>query len=374
MTKYISFSPHDAGFVNVVMNLEVALALSEVTKRTLILPPDYWFFSVSKGYGKEHFIDIKKYLNKEYIYSNFNCIDFYDVPEFSEYFSEIEKKETEYHPYSYTGNIHNHISDLKNIIFTDELGEPCILSDAQVVLYCGDIEDKSDFNKFLGRRTSTLNLDMNQKFLHFEWNLYGAYWYNVYPGNANKRNELKKKINSSLLYDQRFAEISDRVYNTIGPYNSIHVRRNDFLEDRSEHLSDVSTSSKFCSVIKYLLKDDNPIYIATDEKDLSFFDELKKYKSLYFFKDFYESYGDLEDSIIEQLVCVNSEIFHGTYKSTYSKRINILRGYQKKQAYDGRGINNLYHQICDYTNPLPWTKQNVYWHWCSSSHPQWTFE
>jgi hypothetical protein len=373
MEKYISFSPHDAGFINVLMNLEVALSLSEITGRTLIIPPNFWCFSVSEGYGKENFIDILKYFNKERIYSNFNCVDFYDVPDLKELFSKIEKKETETKPYSYTGNIHNHNIDLKNIIFLNEFQEPCVLSDSQVVMYCGDILDKSDFLNFSGRRKS-LNLDLNQKFLHFEWNLYGLYWYSVYPGNGIKRNNLKKKINSSLLYREKFADISNKVYNTIGPYDSIHVRRNDFLTDRIENISDVSTPSKFSAIVKYLLKDDRPVYIATDEKDLSFFDELKKYKKLYFFKDFYEPDDKLGDSIIEQLICVNSNVFYGTYKSTYSKRINILRGYQNKQSSEGIGINNLYKQICDYNNPLPWTNQKVYWYWSSPSHPQWMYE
>lgn len=373
MSKYISFSPHDAGFVNVLMNLEVALSLSEITGRTLIIPPNFWCFSISKEYGKEHFVNILKCFNREYIYSNFNCIDFYDVPEFFEMYSKIEKEQTKTQPYSYTGNIHNHISDLKNITFVNELQEPCVLSDAQVVLYCGDIKNKSDFNNFSGKRTG-LNLNFDEKFLHFEWNLYGTYWYSVYPGDSINRNQLKKKVNTSLLYNKVFADISNKVYNTIGSYNSIHVRRNDFLEDRVEHLSDVSTSSKFSSIVKYLLKDDKPVYIATDEKDLTFFDELKKYKKIYFFNDFYNDYDELDSSIIEQLVCVNSEIFYGTYKSTYSKRINILRGYQNKQTSETIAINNLYHQLCDSNNPLPWTNPPVYWYWCSSSHPQWIYE
>lgn len=373
MTKYISFSTHDTGFVNLVMTLEVALSLSEITGRTLIIPPNFWCLFESIGYGKEYFIDILKYFNRECIYNNFNCIDFYDVLELSKVFSNIEKKETENMPYSYTGNIQNYISDLKNILFTNEIYQPCFLSDSQMVLYCGDIKDDLDFSNFLGTRKS-MNLNYDEKFLHFESNLFGTYWYNVYPGNSEKRNQLKKKINQSLLYDKKFVELSNKVYNTIGSYDSIHVRRNDFLETRTKHLSDVSTSKKIVSTIKYLFKEDRPIYIATDEKDLSFFDELKKYKFLYFFKDFYSNYNGLDESIIEQLICTNSEIFYGTFKSTYSKRINILRGYRGKQASDGMGINNLYEPICDYNNPLPWTNPPKYWYWCSSSHPQWVFE
>jgi len=373
MSKYISFSTHDTGFVNLIMTLEVALSLSEVTKRTLIIPPNFWCLFESKGYGKEHFVDILKFFNKEYIYSNFDCIDFYNVPEFFELVSNIEKKETSNELYSYTGNIQNHISNLKNIIFTDNSNAPCLLSDSQLVLYCGNIKNDQDFNNFLGEKRS-LNLNFEEKFLHFEANLFGMYWYNVYPGGPSERNNLKKKVNFSLLYDKKFAEISNKIYNFVGKYDSIHVRRNDFLETRTDSLSDVDTPSKLSSIIRYLCKEDRPIYISTDEKNLSFFDELRKYKTLYFFKDFYDCYNGLDKVIVEQLICVNSELFYGTHKSTYSKRINILRGYQNKQTSDAMGINNLYEPICDYNNPLPWTKPKKYWYWSSSFHPQWTFE
>jgi len=374
VNRYISFSPHRAGFVNVLMNLEVALSLSQITGRTLIFPPNFWCFSVSKEYGKSHFIDIMKYFDREYIYSNFNCIDFYDVPEFSNLFSAIEKSETEKSLYSYTGNIHNCNLDLKNIIFQNELDEPCLLSDSQCVLYCGDIKDERDFNKFVGRRTKKINLDLMEKFLHFEANLYGTYWYSVYCGGAEERNRLKNKVNRALTYNQKFVDISRKVYDSIGLYNSIHVRRNDFIEDRNNYISDVSTSSKFSSIVRYFFRDDKPIYISTDEKNLSFFDELKKYKTVYFFKDFYSSFDDLTDSIIEQLVCFNSELFYGTHKSTFSKRINIMRGLDGKQACDSIGINQLYSSRSHFDDPLPWTKNNLYWYWDSSSHPQWTYE
>jgi hypothetical protein len=370
MSKYISFSTHQAGLINILMSLEVALALSEITGRTLIIPPNFWCFDVSEGFGKEHFVDILKFLNKESIYSNFNCIDFYDVPEFSELFSKIEKKETSECIYSYTGNIENCINDLKKITFA----ENCRLADTQIVLFCGQIESDLDFSKFCGKRTEIINLNFDEKFLHFEANLFAQYWYSIYPGNSFKRNQLKQKINSCLLYDSKFLDISKKVYDILGPYDSVHIRRTDFLDLKSEDISSVSTPEKLLFSIKYLFKENKPLYISTDEKDLKFFDKLGTHKNIYFFSDFYDCYQGLDKSIIEQLICVNSELFYGTYQSTYSKRINILRGYQNKQTSDAMGINNLYEPICDYSHPLPWIKHKKYWYWSSSSHPQWTFE
>lgn len=374
MGKYISFTPVDAGFVNVLMNLELALSLSEITGRTLIIPPDFWLFSVSKDFSKDNFIDIFQYIDKEYLYSNFNCIDLYEVPELKGLFDLIDQDISfcqirGKRPYSYTSNIKNCVSDIKEINF----GEEIVLSDTQKVFFSEQIKDYSDFVKFAGKR-SGFNLDFEEKFLHFERNLYGMYWYSVYPGGPQERNELKRKINNVLMYDKKFEKLSRVVYDSIGPYNSLHVRRNDFIEDRSEDLHEISQQSKFSSIVKYLFKDNNPIYISTDEKDLSFFDHLKKFKTVYFYNDFYDISDELGASLIEQLVCSNSELFYGTHKSTYSKRINALRGYKNKQTSDGMGINNLYYPLCDYDDPLPWTKHGVYWYWDLSSHPQWTYE
>lgn len=370
MTKYISFSTHEAGLVNILMNLEVALALSEITGRTLIIPPNFWCFAVSQGLGKDHFVDILKLLNKENIYSNFNCIDFYDVPEFFGLFSKIEKKETLKSSYSYTGNIENYINDLKKIIFK----ENCRLADTQIVLFCGEIENKLDFYKFCGKRTELLNLNFDEKFLHFESNLFSQYWYTVYPGNSFKRNELKQKINSCLLYDSKFLDISKKVYDILGPYDSVHVRRTDFLDLRSEDISSVSTPEKLLFAIKYLFKENRPLYISTDETNLKFFDKLKSYKNIYFFSDFYDHYQGLDQAIIEQLICVNSEIFYGTFKSTYSNRINVLRGYENKQNYDGMGINYLYSPSINFNTAIPWSESNNFLYWYSLSYPQWVLE
>lgn len=374
MTRYISFTPTDAGFVNVLMNLELALSLSEITGRTLIIPPDFWLFSVSKDFSKKSFVDIFQCIDKKYLYSNFNCIDLYDVPELKDMFGLIEEDVSSceirgQRPYSYTSNIQKHISNVRNIDF----GSERVLTDSERVFFCGDVKDLEDFSKFSGKRHG-FNLDFEEKFLHFERNLYGMYWYSIYPGGSFERDELKRKVNKALTYNQNFEDLSKKVYDTIGPYNSVHVRRNDFMEDRQDHVSDISKSLKFSSIVKYLFKDDKPIYISTDEKNLDFFDDLKKFKTVYFYSDFYNIDNQLEALLIEQLVCSNSDLFYGTHMSTYSKRINLIRGYKNKQTSDGMGINNLYYPIQNDPGPLPWTKNKVYWYWYLSSHSQWTYE
>ena len=55
--KYISFSPYYAGLSNVIMSYEIAFAISHITGRTLILPPDC-FLGVICENDKKTFVDI----------------------------------------------------------------------------------------------------------------------------------------------------------------------------------------------------------------------------------------------------------------------------------------------------------------------------
>ena len=82
--KYITFAPYRAGLVNVLLSYEVAFALSYITGRTLVLPPSTYFANgiVGDDYkNPDNFLDIWSILDKEYVTSKINCVDFDDVSE-----------------------------------------------------------------------------------------------------------------------------------------------------------------------------------------------------------------------------------------------------------------------------------------------------
>ena len=88
--------------------------------------------------------------------------------------------------------------------------------------------------------------------------------------------------------------------------------------------------------------------------------------------DFFES--KLNRSVLEQIICAQADNFFGTYYSTFSKRINIMRGLEGRQAADHLGINMLQSNE-NLTHVFPWRKmQDQSWYWNQSSHPQWLNE
>ena len=104
--RYLSFSPYFSGLSNIIMSYEILLSIAYITKRKVILPPDVWMLFHSKCYNqkdwkKEDYVDIWEILDKDVITREFDCIDFYDVPEFQGKFEQLESER------SYTGNISN---------------------------------------------------------------------------------------------------------------------------------------------------------------------------------------------------------------------------------------------------------------------------
>ncbi len=368
--KYLSFSPYFSGLSNIIMSYELLLSIAYITKRKVILPPDVWMLFHSKDYNhhdwkKKDYVDVWEFLDKDIVTKEFDCIDFYDVPEFQGKFEEMETKR------SYTGNIGGTIDGSEISCYYSQKVKT--LDGDYTVFTADDYQNNLDFDDFCwGRKSINLN-DYTKKFLHFENNLFGHYWYMIYPGDAHKRNLLKDKINRCFRYKNKFYELSKKVKEKIGDYNSVHVRRNDFLICHGDKLV---PSDLLLEKLYAFFERSKPLYIATDEKDLSFFDPVREKYDIYFYKDFDFNTTSLETDVMDQVICAESDIFMGTYLSTYTKRINVMRGIESKQADDDMGINRILESRERIPKDIinPWSKKMGGWGWNESSHPQWKLE
>jgi hypothetical protein len=353
------------------MSYELFLSIAAITGRKVILPPDCWMLFLSKSQNKRDYIDFWKIFDKKNLLEEFDCIEHSDVPEFAGMFSRMETKK------SYTENIDQLDLDVKNVKFDSNT-----CSDTHTVFVSRKV-DNIDFEKFCNNRP-VLELDFENQFLHFENNLFGHYWYQVYPGGENQRNKLKKKINKVFKYHPKFYYYADVVRQSIGPFNALHVRRNDFLDARKNEITCVNAPNKLLNMIECLPFVDHslPLYIATDEQDRSFFDKVNEKFDVYFIEDFEYDFGDdfevddLNIAVLDQTICSQAENFFGTYLSTFSKRINIMRGLEGRQADDYMGVNYIPDRPAEDLNDVfPWKKMNdQLWHWNSSSHLQWMRE
>lgn len=371
--KYISFSPYYAGLSNVIMSYELAFAISHITGRTLILPPDC-FLTVICENDKKTFVDIWKVFDRDYVDKKCNCIDFYRVPEFQKkyhLFGDIK---------SYTKGISEVIDDVTEIKFVSESDvekKNSPINESHIVLVSSKNEDEDFIDFCQGRKVLDLS-EIKSKFIHFEGNLFGHYWYHVYPGNFQKRNMMKEKINTIFTYNFIIEDICSVVSSMVGDYNSVHIRRTDFLHCYKHNIESISSNLTVFNSIRQYFDTSIPLYIATDEKNKNFFNLVRENYKVYFFDDICKflpyDISELEKTVIEQTVCSKSNKFYGTFYSTYSSRINIIRGMNGMQAEDYMGLNYI-GDIINESSVNPWKcKESKRWGWWDSSHPQWKIE
>lgn len=114
--------------------------------------------------------------------------------------------------------------------------------------------------------------------------------------------------------------------NPSGSFHSLHVRRNDFHPN--EITSDVSSNDILESLTD--IEPGSTLFIATDDYDEDFFQDISETYKLFFLKNFLDLLQGLNPNLygmIEQVVASRGETFHGMFHSTLSSYINRLRGY-----------------------------------------------
>lgn len=103
-------------------------------------------------------------------------------------------------------------------------------------------------------------------------------------------------------------------------FDSFHVRRGDF-----QYKVTRIEASEMYEISKGKLKPGETVYIATDERDKSFFNALKEHYDVVFLDDFMDALGHVNTNyygMIDQLVASRGRVFFGCWFSTFTAYIN----------------------------------------------------
>ena len=117
-------------------------------------------------------------------------------------------------------------------------------------------------------------------------------------------------------------------------FYTMHVRRGDFKE--AYPIVNLEADDMYAQNTRLFFSEGRTIYIATDERDLSFFDPLRKHYKLKFLKDFEPLLKDVDSAyygMIDQLVAAAGSRFFGTFYSTFSGYILRLRGFYSQRDH-----------------------------------------
>ena len=370
--KYIIFEPWWGGFSNIRMTYELIGAISEITGRTIILPERIYCLFLAQWWDKETWIDMFSLLDYEKYTSTFKCID-YDGTEVTQY---DNKKD-------HLWGVHKR-DDVEVVLFGDKLERLKAQRgpvDQNCVIY-NDIDDEEDFNLFKQKRDVLVNVNSDKKYLYFPRNLFGHFNYHVYGNGPIERNRIKEKVNKGIQYRKEFFDIADKVCNHLNnDFNAIHIRRNDFLNVRKHE-----SENQFTNLLKDIedrIPKDKPLFIATDESKREIFQFLKQAGYTYYFAgDFYpymahlikDTHPDVSEEIcallVDQIVCSKADIFLGSFLSTFSDYINILRGQNNLKDFHREGTN--FNRPKLIYERFPWEVEDYSWDKTWSDH--WTYE
>ena len=338
--KYISFEPWSGGFSNIRQSYETAAAISVITGRTLILPPKMYCLFFTEHRKKDTFIDIFDALDKDAFTNEFNCIDYYDVPEYTQFENEF-------------GYFDETYKVAKLIEFKHEKNPSKDPIDKYVIQF--GKHDTIDFKMFSNGRDS-VDLDLDDKFIHFSLNLFTQFYYHVYA-DVETRNVIREKIQRGIKFKKKFYDLADVIKTHLGPYNAIHVRRNDFLQTRPE--STLNIFDGLLNNIQPHLESTLPLYIATDESNRKLFYFLKGHYNIAFLEFFHQNLSPFDAMVVEQIICAQAEAFLGSEFSTFTHYIHVLRGHIEKKDYHRIGVNYNYGTLT-YKN-FPWLVEQ--WEW-----------
>ena len=126
-----------------------------------------------------------------------------------------------------------------------------------------------------------------------------------------------------------------------GEFDVIHVRRGDF------QFKPVKIPAE--QILKNVapeLAPNSTLYIATDERDKSFFAPFKEKYHVLFLDDFHDLIKDVNTNyygMMDQLIASRGRIFFGCWFSTFTGYINRLRGYHANKA-KGEGYELGHHR------------------------------
>ena len=183
---------------------------------------------------------------------------------------------------------------------------------------------------------------------NFEWRYLNPPASGVVFGEQRMDVAAHRLLRDGVHYRRELFEAAARVVRKLAlfKYAAMHVRRNE-LQYKEEFVG----SAKLLDNAKALLVPGEVIYLATDEQDKSFFDEMQEGgHRIFFLSDFTADLADVPKSklgIVEQIICAGGRIFFGTGHSTFSSFIYRLRGYM------GAPVKGEYHLHNKYT------KENV---------------
>jgi len=312
--KYLLASVDPGGFNNIRLSFEVQVVLALLTGRTLVLPQQKkWYLLGDQQHSFQDFFDISAL--KQLV----PCVSWeeYSADQFK---SRSSKRVVELDPVRQAVAWPS-MQRVKQLVNPLEVANA--VSDRTLVdldnLWEADVLSVTEQHRLLGT-----------------WHTF------VIFDTAEHDKGLKRLMRDFVHYTEAMMQLAAHSVGQlggIGSYTALHIRRGDFQYSEVKLAAERTFSN-----IEPLLKRSGKkkIYISTDESNRNFF---HPFVSAGYELAFWDDVKPKEEvpyhlvGMVEQLICVESNLFVGTRLSTFTSYIQRLRGYspalENKEVFYG---------------------------------------
>uniref|UniRef100_A0A7S3DMJ3 Uncharacterized protein n=1 Tax=Entomoneis paludosa TaxID=265537 RepID=A0A7S3DMJ3_9STRA len=372
--QYISFTPDPGGWNNVRMSMEILFVLAAITNRTLVLPPKEPLYLLNKDTAARHrgFADFFPLDNPNFPVKIMNMQDFLNLP--AQQALLDEKGSTERQSilnaadhcdrrkgssascvpiYEFLAEVgHNpELSSVSDCVIFDadalqDPESPSTEGKALAETYCGEKRRVTYWNHEDHSQHDHLHLPAQIK----QFRLLTHFYNMLYFSDPKVGNYFKRFVRDYLHYNDVIYCAAGKIVKAVqkeamalgfsldaeggGGYSSMHVRRGDLQYKKVK-----IPAKEWYDNTKEVWQDKEILYLATDERNKTFFDDLAVHYEVRFLDDYWDLAGlsGLDPNymgMIDTIVASRARAFAGTWFSTFSGYINRLRGYHGMSMKD----------------------------------------
>lgn len=345
-TKYLTFQPDSGGWNNIRMSMEIIFVMAAATGRTLVLPPKAPFYLL--GYGEAgarsfgSFYDVDKPSFQKQV-KVITMEEFFEregrpggllnitVKEYNDLKNVSQLCVYRAGAYSHCDKIYSRLEKLGYKPEMEASRKNCLVFDSDV--FAGrevspDLQER--VNRFCGKERTPVYFDqsMSEPQLMYlaahsmEYRLLNHFYSFLFFTDPVVDNHYKRFVRDFLHYRDSVYCAAGKVVRALDAegkeWSTMHVRRGD-LQYKQVKIP----AEEWYDTLHEVWNEGEILYIATDERNRSFFDPIKKYHEVRFLDDYWDvaKLGDLDPSFIsmvDTIVASHGRSFSGTWFSTFT--------------------------------------------------------
>jgi hypothetical protein len=350
---FLTFEPDPGGWNNIRMSMEIIFVLAAVTGRTLVLPPKAPFYLLGTGaknarsFGSFFPLEHPSFAKRVKVITMTEFVEQQGktLLQLSDHDMEAIRPAAEVCLHAVDSEIscEKLYPHLRAVGYQPPLEAQfvdCLVFDLDYFHGKEEIPDEVQqrVERFCGpRKIQYYDKTLHEpQLIHWdasgkEFRLLNHFYAFIYFTDSAIDNYYKRFVRDFLHYKDQIYCAAGKIIHALNAegkeWSSMHIRRGDF-----QYKSVKLPAEQWYENTKEIWHKGEILFIATDERNKTWFDPIKEHHELRFLDDYWDmaKLGDLDKNflgMIDTIVASHGRAFAGTWFSTFTGYINRMRGY-----------------------------------------------